>query len=98
MQNHLTESFFLIPSIINIIKLQAVNPAASATAERTFSFARNLKTWLQSTMLQARFDSLGLLKFHKEQTDNLNLLNVVNEFVSKETRLSLLGRFTDKNF
>ena len=44
MQNHLTESFILIPSIINIIKLQAVNPAASATAERTFSFARNLKT------------------------------------------------------
>ena len=47
-------------------------------------------------MLPARFNSLALIKFHKEPTDNLNLLNVVNEFVSKDTRLSLFGRFTDK--
>ena len=46
-------------------------------------------------MLQAGFNSLALLKFHKERTYNLNLLNVVNEFVSKETRPSLFGRFTD---
>ena len=49
-------------------------------------------------MLPARFNSLALLKFHKERTDNLKLLNVVNEFVSKETRLSLFGRFTEKDF
>ena len=51
-----------------------------------FWLARNLKTWLRSTILLARFNSLMLLKFHKERTDNLNLQNVVNEFVSKETR------------
>ena len=49
-------------------------------------------------MLPARFNSLALLKFHKERTDNMELLNVVNEFVSKETRLSLFGRFTEKDF
>ena len=46
MQNLPTEDFMLIPNVINIIKLVAVNPAPSATAERTFSLARNLKTWL----------------------------------------------------
>ena len=49
-------------------------------------------------MLPARFNSLALLKFHKERTDNMKLLNVVNEFVSKETRLSLFGCFTEKDF
>ena len=90
MQNCPTEYFILIPSIIKIIKLAVANPATSATAEGTFSLARNLKTWLRSTMLPARF--------RKEQTDKLNLLNVVNEFVSMETRVSLFGRFFDKDF
>ena len=49
-------------------------------------------------MLPARFNSLALLKFHIERTDNVNLLNVVSEFVSKETRLGLFERFTDKDF
>ena len=66
MQNRPTEDFILIPNVINIIKLVVVNPATKSTAERTFSLARNLKTWLQSTMLPARFNSLVLLKFCKE--------------------------------
>ena len=73
MQNRPTEDFILIPKVINIIKLEAVNPATSATSERTFSLARNLKTWLRSTVLPAKFNSLVLLKFHRERTDNLNL-------------------------
>ena len=46
-------------------------------------------------MLPAGFSSPALLKFHKERTYNLNLLNVVNEFVNnKETEPSLFGDFT----
>ena len=46
MQNHTTEDFILIPNVINITTFVVVNPATSATAERTFSLASNLKTWL----------------------------------------------------
>ena len=81
MQNRPTENFILNSNVINIIKLVAVNSATTAAAERGFSLARNLKSWLRTMMLPARFNSLALLKFHKERTDNLNLLNVVNEFV-----------------
>ena len=98
LQNRPNEDFILIPNIINIIKLVAVHPATSATAERLFSLARYLNSWLQSTMLPARFNFLALLKVYKERTDNLNLRNIVNEFVSKENRLSLFGHFTDKDF
>ena len=44
MQNHHTKDFILIPNVINVIKLVAVNPATSATAGRAFSLARNLNT------------------------------------------------------
>ena len=65
MQNHHTKDFILIPNVINVIKLVAVNPATSATAGTAFSLARNLNTWLRSTMLPAIFNSLALLKFQR---------------------------------
>ena len=42
MQNRPTEDedFILIANVVGIIKLVAVNPLTSATAERTFSLAR----------------------------------------------------------
>ena len=40
MQNRRTEDFILILNVTNIIKLVAVNPAASAAAEITFSLTR----------------------------------------------------------
>ena len=64
MKNDHTEDFILVPNIMSVIKLVAVNSATSATAERIFSLARNLKTWLRSIMLPARFRSLTPLKFY----------------------------------
>ena len=33
-------------NVCKICKILAVNPASSATAERTFSLARRVKTWM----------------------------------------------------
>ena len=82
----------MIPNVINIIKLVTINPTASGTTERTFSF---LRCYQQNLGL---LDSLALLKIHKERRDNLNLLNIVNVFVSKKARLSLFVPFTDNDF
>ena len=41
----------MMPNIVNLLKLLLVNPATSATAERSFSLARRLKTWMRSTMV-----------------------------------------------
>ena len=82
----------MIPNVINIIKLVTINPTTSGTTERTFSF---LRCYQQDLGL---LDSLALLKIRKEGRDNLNLLNVVNVFVSKKARLSLFVPFTDNDF
>ena len=82
------------PNVTLICILLLVNPATTATAERSFSLARRIKTWMRSKMLAARFNSLAILYSHNSLTDNLNLRDVANGFVSKnESRNVIFGRF-----
>ena len=84
----------LISSVISICKLTLVNPATTATAERTFSLNRRLQTWLRSKMGQKRFNNLALLHFHKEPTDAIDIISVANDFIINATRASSFGKFT----
>ena len=84
----------LISSVISVCKLILVNPATTATAERTFSLARRLLTWLRSKMGQKRFNNLALLHFHKERTDAIDIISVANDFIINATRASNFGKFT----
>ena len=43
----------MINEVISVCKLLLVNPATSASGERSFSTARRLKTWLRSTMTKS---------------------------------------------
>ena len=91
MQSLPREEMKLVGNVVKICKLLAVNPATSATAERTFSMARRIKTWMRSTMLPSRFNSLAVLNFHKERTDNLDLIYIANLFVCNDNCRSLFG-------
>lgn len=85
----------LMSEVITLIKLVLVMPATNATSERSFSALRRVKTYLRSTMSQARLNSLMTLHVHKNRTDSLNLTMVANEFVQrKEGRLALFGKFS----
>lgn len=88
----------LIRNTVKLMKLVLVGAATSATPERSFSMARRLKTWLRSTMKQKRFNSLAILTFHKELTDNISLLDIANEFVeSKPSRKNIFGKFEESD-
>ena len=73
----------LIPNIMRIIKLLLINPATSCSPERSFSTARRLKSWLRSAMTSQRFNGMALLNVHKECTDQLDLMEVGNEFIDQ---------------
>ena len=89
----------LISEIITVCKLLQVNPATSATGERSFSTARRLKTWLRSQMLQSRFTNLAFLNTQKERLDKLCLVAVANEFVLlNENRQRNFGTFSVADF
>ena len=80
--------------LVNVCKVK-VNPASSATAKRTFSLARRVKTWMRLTMLPTRFNSISILNFHKDRTDKLDLIKIANAFVpSDDNRMRIFGKFT----
>ena len=88
----------LIPNIMRICKLLIVNPATSATPERSFSSGRSIKTWQRSTTKAKRFNSLSLLYIYKKLTDEIDLVSVGNEFVEKhEERKSIFGKFSTED-
>ena len=47
--------------------------------------SRMLKTWLRSRMNQERFSNLTVLNIHKERTDRLSTIDIVNEFTDRNT-------------
>ena len=89
----------LLPNVTRVYMLLAINPATSATAERSFSLARRIKTWNRSAMMPKRFNSLSILNCHKTEVDNLDVLAVANEFVSKfDERKRTFGLFVEEDF
>ena len=76
-----------------------LNPATSATPERSFSLARRIKTWQRATMSQRRFNSLAILNCHKDGTDKIDLVSVGNDFVSKHNEgYRTFGKFVKDDF
>ena len=80
---------------VTLVKLILVMPATNATSERCFSALRRVKTYLRGTMRQDRLNYAMMLHSHKNRTDNLNLINVANDFVTEKNdhHLNVFGRF-----
>ena len=79
----------LYPSVRTCLEILLAMPVATATAERSFSTMRRVKTYLRSTMTTKRLSGLGLLNIYRER--EINAERVVDVFARrKERRLSLL--------
>ena len=79
----------LYPNVYTCLHKLLSMPVSTATAERSFSAMRRLKTYLRSTMSTERMSGLGLLHIHRER--EINAGRVVDKFARrKERRLALL--------
>ena len=74
-----------IKEVITSCKLILVYSATRAAGERSFSTARRLKIWLRSRLNQERFSILTVLNIHKERTDRLSTIDIVNELSDRNT-------------
>ena len=80
--------------VCKVARLILVMPASNAVSERSFSTMRRIKSYLRSTMGQARLNHAMVLSIYKEQLDELDLKTIANEFVSSsEHRLRFFGKF-----
>ncbi len=80
--------------VIKLCKIILVMPATNALSERSFSILRRLKTWLRSTMQQTRLNWCMILHTHTDETDELDLRAIANEFVCRNSsRQRIFGHF-----
>ena len=96
--SYLGEARSLLSEVVKLITLILVMPATNATSERSFSALKRVKTFLRSSMKQSRLNHLVLLHVHKDITDNLDMIDCANDFVSaNEHRQQVFGNFSSSN-
>ena len=84
----------MFSEIHKLLCLYLTVPMTSASAERTFSTLRRLKNYLHSNMSQERLNHVIILHTHKNCTDQVNLEEIAEEFVtSNDRRLQYFGHF-----
>ena len=83
----------MLAEVDKMLKIYFTIPVTTATAERSFSTLRRLKTYLRSTMSQSRLNNLFILYVHTVKTDELDLKSIAREFVSvNHRRLNYFGK------
>ncbi len=60
----------MLCEVVKCIKLLQVVPTTTATAERSFSGLKCLKSYLRSTMGQKRLNNLAVLHAHRDVLEN----------------------------
>ena len=84
----------MLTEVNKLLHIYYTVPLTSATAERTFSTLRRLKTYLRSTMTQKRLNHIVLLHIHKSMTDSIDLQSIAVEFVKRnDRRLRYFGHY-----
>ena len=84
----------MLTEVNKLLHIYYTVPQTSATAERTFSTLRRLKSYLRSTMSQKRLNHLVLLHVHKSLTDAIDLQSIAVEFINRnDRRLGFFGHF-----
>ena len=76
----------LCPDICRLSDIYLTIAMTSATAERSFSAMRRLKTYLCQTMSQERLNACMLLHIHKHRTDELSVDKVARIFVNSANK------------
>lgn len=71
----------LLSEVTKCVKLLYTIPITSATAERSFSALRRLKSFLRTTITQKRLNDVAVLHTHQDELDKLDLKVVINEFI-----------------
>ena len=73
----------MAPNFISASKTYIVLTSSTCEVERPFSTLRRLKTCLRSTITQQRLNDLTVLTIHRDETEALDINEVVTEFVSR---------------
>lgn len=74
----------IFPTIHGLLRILATLPLSVASAERTFSTLRRIKSWLRSTMSEDRLVGLALMNVHRDI--ELIVDNIIDRFAKLGNR------------
>ena len=83
----------LLSEVHKLIGLYPTIPITSATSERTFSVLRRLLTYTRSTMTEKCLNNCLLSHVHKDITEQLDLVQITEEFVSAKEESRFFGAY-----
>jgi hypothetical protein len=73
------------PLIHTFLSILVTLPVSTASAERSFSTLRRLKTWMRSRMAEDRLTGLAILNVHRDISVNVD--KVIDRFAKIKKRL-----------
>lgn len=76
----------LLTEVHKLIKVYYTIPVTTASAERSFSALKRIKTYLRNSMTQQRLNHCMLLHVHVTLTDQLDLTDIAKEFIRRNER------------
>ena len=93
-----TEDFYMLlssmqqafPDLLCLIHIALTVPVTSATAERSFSALKRIKTYLRSTIGQERLSHLAILSIERELSKLIDYDKVLDKFSSTNPRRIVL--------
>ena len=83
-----------LSNVVRLLQIYLLAPMSAASGERSFLGQRRVKTYLRSTMTEARYSNLMVLHVNKDRTDKLDLQIIAKRFIQKnERRIRFFGKF-----
>lgn len=79
-----TLMLFLI--LVISLRITLTVPMTSATAERSFSKLKTIKSYLRNTISQKRLTELATIEIENETANTLEFKNAIELFASKKSR------------
>lgn len=74
----------------DMAEVDANIPVTVASAERSFSKLKLLKSYLRSTMTQERLNGLATIALEKDILEKINYEDIIEDFISRNTRRMML--------
>ena len=77
------------PNVYKLLQVAITLPISSSTCERSFSAMRRLKTWLRTSMLQNRFNTISILNIEKDIVKHIDNDSIIKKFARKNRTIVL---------
>ena len=88
--NYLKKRSAIYPNVVIAYRILLTIPVTVASAERSFSKLKLLKSYLRSTMTQERLNGLATIALENDVLEKIKYEDMIEDFISRNTRRMLL--------